>query len=71
MPSIFEWIMEKANLNIEEMYRTFNCGIGFVVIVDSSDVSITREILEANGEEVTQLGQIEKRGSNENLVTYI
>ena len=53
------------------MYRTFNCGIGFVVIVDSSDVSITREILEANGEEVTQLGQIEKRGSNENLVTYI
>jgi len=71
MPSIFEWIMEKANLNIEEMYRTFNCGIGFVVIVDSSDVSITRGILEANGEEVTQLGQIEKRGSNENLVTYI
>lgn len=71
MPLIFEWIMEKANLNIEEMYRTFNCGIGFVVIVDSSDVSITREILEANGEEVTQLGQIEKRGSNENLVTYI
>ena len=71
MPSIFEWIMEKANLNIEEMYRTFNCGIGFVVIVDSSDVPMAREILEANGEEVTQLGQIEKRESNENLVTYI
>ena len=71
MPSIFEWIMEKANLNNEEMYRTFNCGIGFVVIVDSSDVPKAREILEANGEEVTQLGQIEKRESNENLVTYI
>jgi phosphoribosylformylglycinamidine cyclo-ligase len=71
MPSIFEWIMEKANLNIEEMYRTFNCGIGFVVIVDSSDVPMAREILEANGEEVTQLGQIKKRESNENLVTYI
>ncbi|MEK9715057.1 MAG: hypothetical protein VW199_04360 [Methylophilaceae bacterium] len=32
---------------------------------------MAREILEANGEEVTQLGQIEKRESNENLVTYI
>ena len=35
LPEIFKWIMEKGNITECEMKRTFNCGIGMVVITDS------------------------------------
>ena len=36
-PEIFNWLQQNGNVAEEEMYRTFNCGIGMVVIVDESD----------------------------------
>lgn len=33
MPKLFRWLQEKGGVAENEMYRTFNCGIGMVVIV--------------------------------------
>ena len=37
LPEIFKWLQQSGNVAEEEMYRTFNCGIGMVVVVDESD----------------------------------
>ena len=33
VPDEFEWIVDRGNVQADEMLRVFNCGIGFVVIV--------------------------------------
>lgn len=70
-PEIFRWIQEKANLDLSDMYRTFNCGIGFVIIVDKKVVGQSIQILKELGEEAVQLGSIKKRELNEDQVIYI
>lgn len=32
-PAVFDWLQEKGNVEQDEMWRVFNCGVGFVVIV--------------------------------------
>src|SRR5690606_5513576 len=34
LPPVFDWLQREGNVAREEMWRTFNCGIGFVLIVD-------------------------------------
>ena len=55
---MFTWLQEQGNVDPMEMYRTFNCGIGMVVIVSKDDVAKTRALLEAEGETVLQIGEI-------------
>ena len=64
MPSIFQWLKEKANIGDGELYKTFNCGIGMVVITNPNDKEEAIRILEQNGETVFVLGEIAKRDLN-------
>ena len=36
-PAVFDWLQEQGNIDATEMLRTFNCGIGLAVVVDSAD----------------------------------
>ena len=65
MPSIFKWLKEKANISDDELYKTFNCGVGMIVIANPKDKDETIEILEQNGETVFVLGKIANRDLNE------
>ena len=38
LPPVFEWLQREGNVAREEMWRTFNCGIGFVLVVDPASV---------------------------------
>lgn len=58
-PAIFDWLQSNGNINDEEMYRTFNCGIGMVVVVDNSDVDTTIKVLKDQGIETHIIGTIE------------
>lgn len=60
MPKIFRWLQEKGSIPENEMYRTFNCGIGYVIILRQSEAKRARELLEKLGETVYPLGHIEK-----------
>lgn len=42
--------MQKGNVDRYEMYRTFNCGVGMIVVVEQDKVDETIEILTAQGE---------------------
>src|SRR5699024_11249180 len=41
IPKILSWLIETANLDINEAYNVFNMGIGFIMIVDEEDVEET------------------------------
>ena len=43
VPSVFDWLQEKGSIEIKEMYRTFNMGMGMIIIV-SKDVAKESEI---------------------------
>ncbi|MBO67137.1 MAG: phosphoribosylformylglycinamidine cyclo-ligase [Acidiferrobacteraceae bacterium] len=57
-PPIFQWLQEKGNIATQEMFSTFNCGIGLVLVVSKDHTPIAKEILENSGEEVWLLGEI-------------
>ncbi len=60
IPSVFKWIQKEGNVPLEEMFKTFNMGIGMIVIVDKSDVDKAVEILEKNDEQVYIIGHLEE-----------
>jgi phosphoribosylformylglycinamidine cyclo-ligase len=55
---VFDWLATTGGINIDEMRRTFNCGVGMIVIVDPSDVESTIKNLAGNGESAWQIGRI-------------
>ncbi len=58
MPKIFKLLQSLSGVSDEEIRRTFNCGIGMVVVVKREDVDQIKEILIANGEEVFEIGEL-------------
>ena len=57
-PEIFSWLQQAGNISTVEMFKTFNCGIGFVVCIPEADTQQTLEILQGSGEQAFVLGQI-------------
>ena len=64
-PKLFDWLREQGNVAQQEMYRTFNCGIGMVVIVAKIDAASAINQLEAAGETVRVIGDIQARHGDE------
>jgi len=57
-PEIFQWLKKSGNVDHQEMYRTFNCGIGMVVCVAPDLAEQTLEILNREGETAYRIGEI-------------
>ena len=64
-PKLFDWLRTEGNVAPQEMYRTFNCGIGMVVIVDKTDADTALNQLKTAGETVWTIGTIQARHSDE------
>ena len=58
MPPIFNWIQQKGNIDIREMFRTFNCGVGMVVCVPATDQDTALKCLAKSGESAWIIGKI-------------
>jgi phosphoribosylformylglycinamidine cyclo-ligase len=58
-PPVFGWLQRAGNVPADDMLRTFNCGLGMVVVVDKSDVGKVTGALIAAGESVREVGVIE------------
>lgn len=67
VPAVFKVMQEKAGISDEQIYNTFNMGIGMVVCVAKRDVDKTLEILRENGEECAVIGKTLK-GSGVKLI---
>ena len=58
-PELFRWLARAGNVERQEMYRTFNCGIGMVVCVPQADCDRAIAFLQEQGETVWRLGKVE------------
>lgn len=57
-PNIFNWLQEKGNITRHEMYRTFNCGVGMVIVVPADQVEQSLALLKQHGENAWHIGAI-------------
>ncbi len=57
-PEIFNWLQHYGEIDDEEMWHTFNCGVGMVVAVAAEDASTTIETLKNMGENAWQVGKV-------------
>jgi len=55
---VFDWLQQTARVDNAEMYRTFNCGIGMIVVVPPDRADETLRLLSARGETATLLGEV-------------
>jgi phosphoribosylformylglycinamidine cyclo-ligase len=60
---LFAWLQKTAGIDDYEMNRTFNNGIGMVVVVDAANAKATAETLRQGGETVYEIGVIADRGT--------
>jgi len=58
LPEVFKWLQQQGNIEDLEMYRTFNCGIGMVLVVNAEDADTAIEVLNKAGESAFKLGEI-------------
>ncbi|MDH4283886.1 MAG: phosphoribosylformylglycinamidine cyclo-ligase [Gallionellaceae bacterium] len=65
MPRLFLWMQSEGNVAQQEMFRTFNCGIGMAVIVSAQDADAAIKHLQAAGETVMKIGTIRARNGGE------
>ena len=58
-PDVFSWLQQAGHVLMHDMQRTFNLGVGMVVIVDAQDVEATLGSLQASGEKAWVVGNVE------------
>jgi len=68
-PPIFDWLQQHGSIAHDEMLRTFNCGIGFTLVVSADSANKAVELLNNAGEKATIIGSIES-GSGPADVQY-
>ncbi len=58
LPPVFRWLATTANMAEAELLKTFNCGIGMILVVAQDRADALTELLQGEGETVTRLGTV-------------
>jgi phosphoribosylformylglycinamidine cyclo-ligase len=62
-PAVFRWLAASGNIDPHEMARTFNCGIGLIMIVSTEHTAEISQILTKAGENVFRIGKVDENKS--------
>ena len=65
---VFKWLQDVGGTPTREMLRTFNCGIGMILVVKEKDAKPVATLLRKSGEQVVTLGALRKRRGREEQV---
>ena len=66
-PGVFEWLQREGNVAREEMFRTFNCGIGYTVIVADAARESTIAALGKLGLDAVAIGEVVPASGSERV----
>ncbi|TAJ92405.1 MAG: phosphoribosylformylglycinamidine cyclo-ligase [Gammaproteobacteria bacterium] len=70
LPPIFHWLMTTGNIERREMHRTFNCGVGMILITPRESAETVIDLLRQQGEAAWLLGKVTDAKAKEDLVTF-
>lgn len=70
VPPVFSWLAKTGGVAQDEMLRTFNCGIGMIVVVDAAKAQEAISILREAGEAAVDIGEITEAVEGQPRVTY-
>jgi phosphoribosylformylglycinamidine cyclo-ligase len=65
VPAVFRWLREMGQVPTDDMLRTFNCGLGMIVVTAADDADKVAAALTDAGERVTTVGSIEAAPQSE------
>lgn len=71
IPPVFSLIAQKGNVPESEMYRTFNMGVGLIVIVPAQEAEAVIERLKGLGEDASVIGEIAQRKDGEEPLRFV
>jgi len=67
LPPVFDWLMREGNVARDEMWRTFNCGVGFTVILPRDAVAGASALLAKHGLASSVIGAIVPASGDERV----
>jgi phosphoribosylformylglycinamidine cyclo-ligase len=67
LPPVFQWLRDAGRVADTEMWRTFNCGIGFTLIVAPEQVAAAKRLLTAQGLANWEIGHVERARGDERV----
>jgi phosphoribosylformylglycinamidine cyclo-ligase len=65
---VFKWLADVGNIAQNEMLRTFNCGIGMIVVVAPKDAAAVSAAFTKAGEQVTTIGKVIRADGDDRVV---
>jgi phosphoribosylformylglycinamidine cyclo-ligase len=68
VPEVFAWLAANGGIAEVEMLRTFNCGVGMAIVVESDKAAEVLSILEAAGENAVVLGRVVAAGEGARVI---
>ena len=69
--SCFDWLQKTGNVEELEMLKTFNCGIGMILVVDASESEKALNLFNKLGEQAQIIGEVETQSGNLEQVRYL
>ncbi|MBT1449581.1 phosphoribosylformylglycinamidine cyclo-ligase [Glaciecola sp. XM2] len=67
-PAIFSYLQEKGNVETDEMYRTFNCGVGLMLVVDADVANDCVDTLNKLGEKAWVIGEVSENTEQRSVI---
>jgi len=70
VPPVFGWLAATGNVAEREMLRTFNCGVGMIVVAEAARAAEVEAALKAAGESPVRMGEVVTFSGDEERVAY-
>ncbi|PWC18152.1 phosphoribosylformylglycinamidine cyclo-ligase [Brenneria corticis] len=67
-PAVFNWLQQAGNVSRHEMYRTFNCGVGMIVVLPAEQADEAVALLNGSGETAWKIGLINQTDTGDAVV---
>jgi phosphoribosylformylglycinamidine cyclo-ligase len=67
-PPVIRWLADQGPIDSDEVWRTFNCGVGMVAIVPAGEVAAALAVLSGRGVDAWMLGEVVARGADDERV---
>lgn len=62
LPPVFKWLAQTGGMSVAEMLKTFNCGIGMILVVNVAEADAVTRVLTDTGETVSRIGRVTGTG---------